>query len=257
MHIRRLTTSLTALIIIVTAPALSFAQAPAQPAPAPPPPPPGWTGSASAGLALTQGNNDTSTVNAAYELKRDTGSRFVLKSNGLLVYGRSEDELTSDRLALEGRLERRLNDRTALFGQVQYLSDSFKAIDYLVSPTVGLSRLLFKDAVTELSVDGSVGMVWEQNPGLELQTDGAVGAGQQFMRKLTATTELKEKFGALWKMDDFGDALYTFGIGLAANITSGTQMKFEFLDTYKSKPPLPEVQRNDIAVLMSFVYKFE
>lgn len=223
----------------------------------PAPPPPGWAGSAGAGLALTSGNNDTSTVNAAYELKRDTGGDIVVRSNGLLVWGKTEGELTNDRLSLDGRLERKLSARTSLFGATQYLRDSFKSIDYLVSPTVGVSRLLIKDDRTELAVDGGVGIVWEQNPGLELQTDGAVAAGQQFTRKLTATTELKEKAAALWKMDDFEDALYTFGIGVAASITAATQMKVEFLDTYKAKPPLPTVQKNDIAVLVSFVYKFE
>jgi hypothetical protein len=34
-------------------------------------------------------------------------------------------------------------------------------------------------------------------------------------------------------------------------------MKVEFLDTYKALPPLPGVEKNDIAVLVSFVYKFE
>ena len=65
----------------------AFAQA------TPPPAPPGWAGSASAGLAMTSGNSDTSTVNAAYELKRDTGSPFVFKSSGLLVWGKSEGVL--------------------------------------------------------------------------------------------------------------------------------------------------------------------
>ena len=65
---------------------------------------PAGSGSAGAGLALTSGNSDTSTVNAAYELKRDTGGNIVFKSNGLLVCGESEGELTNDRLALDGRL---------------------------------------------------------------------------------------------------------------------------------------------------------
>ena len=235
---------------LAAAPTLAFGQTP-------PPPPPGWVGSASAGLALTQGNSDTSTVNAAYELKRDTGGSLVFKSNGLLVRGEAEDTLTSDRLSLDGRVERRLSTRTSLFGATQYLRDSFKAIDYLVSPTVGVSQLLVKDDRTELGVDVGVGVVWEKNTDLEVQTDGAVTAGQQFTRKLTATTELKEKAAALWKMDDFDDALYTFGVGLAASITAATQLKVEFLDTYKARPPVASVKKNDIAVLVSFVYKFD
>ena len=238
------------LVAVMVLPNVATAQTP-------PPEPPGWTGSASAGLALTQGNSDTSTVNAAYELKRDAGGRLVFKSAGLLVWGKAEGELTSDRLALSGRLERKLNDRTALFGQTQYLRDSFKAIDYLVSPTLGLMRILFKNDRTELNADGGVGIVWEKNPDLELQTDGAVTAGQQFTHQLTSTTEVKEKINALWKMDDFEDALYTFGVGIAASISTRTQLKAEFLDTYKAKPPFEDVQKNDIAVLLSFVYKFE
>lgn len=243
--------AMVSFLTLAAIPGLALAQ------PAAAAPPPGWTGSAGAGLALTSGNSDTSTVNAAYELKRDTGGNVVLKSNGLLVWGKSQGLQTSDRLTLDGRVERKISGRTSLFGQTQYLRDSFKSIDYLVSPTVGLSRSLVKDDRTELGVDAAVGVVWEQNPGLELQTDGAVTAGQQFSHKLTATTELKEKAATLWKMDDFGDALYQFGIGLAASITAATQMKVEFLDTYKARPPLATVKKNDIAVLVSFVYKFD
>ena len=238
------------ILAAFAAPTIAFAQTP-------PPPPPGWVGSAGVGLALTQGNSDTSTINAAYELKRDTGGALVFKSNGLLVRGEAEETLTSDRLSLDGRLERKLSTRTSLFGATQYLRDSFKSIDYLVSPTVGLTRSLVKNDRTDLAVDAGVGMVWEKNPGLEVRRDPAFGAGQQFTHKLTATTELKEKAAALWKMDDFDDALYTFGIGLAASITAATQMKVEFLDTYKSRPPLPTVEKNDIAVLVSFVFKFD
>ena len=250
MKTRLLRTLVTIIGAFAAIPNSVFAQTP-------PPPPPGWTGSASAGLALTQGNSDTSTVNAAYELKRDTGGPFGVKSSGLLVWGKAEGVLTNDRLALAGRLERKLNTRTALFGQVQYLRDSFKAIDYLISPTVGVSQVLLKNDRSEFGVDGAVGLVWEQNPGLDLQTDGAVTGGQQFTHKLTATTEFNQKISALWKMDDFGDALYAFSTGLAASITTATQLKVELLDTYKTEPPSADIKKNDVAVLVSFVYKFD
>lgn len=256
MITRRLGAVSLALIALLSVSTTALAQTPA-PAPAPPPPPPGWIGSASAGLALTSGNSDTSTVNAAYEVKRDTGGNLVFKSTALLVWGKSEGELTNDRLAIDGRVERKLSDRTSLFGAAQYLRDSFKAIDYLVSPTVGVTRLLVKTDRTEFGVDAGIGVVMEKDTGLDLDTDGAVTAGQQISHNLTATTVLKQKSAALWVMDDFGDALYTFGIGLAASITGGTQMKVEFLDTYKSKPAVAGVQKNDIAVLVSFVYKFD
>jgi len=236
--------------------ALAAVAAPAS-AQAPPTPPPGWIGSAGAGLALTQGNSDTSTVNLGYEVKRDNGSKVLLGSTGLFIRGKSAGELTTDRLAFDARVDRKLSDRTSLFGQAQYLRDSFKQIDYLISPTVGVSRLLVKNDRSELGVDGGVGLVWEKNPTADTDLDGALVAGQKFAHKLTATTMLTERVAALWKMDDFADALYTFGIGLAASITPATQLKVELLDTFKNKPPSAAVKKNDVAVLISFLYKID
>lgn len=239
-------------------PTLPPAQTPPPPPPPPtePPPPPGWTGSFGAGLAITQGNSDTSTVNLAYDVKRDVGSPFLFRSAGLFLRADSEGELTTNRLAFDGRVDRRITDRTSLFGQVQYLRDEFKQIDYLVSPTAGLSHLLIKNDRSELGVDAGLGMVWEKNPGFEVKTDGAVVAGQNYRFNITSNSTFTQRVSALWKMDDFDDALYIFGAGLAANITTRTQIKFELLNTFKNKPPSPDVQKNDIAMLLSFVYKY-
>ncbi len=234
----------------------SLAATPAIAQTTPPPVPPGWTGSAGAGFALTSGNSDSSTVNATYDLKRDFGGSFLFQSTGLLLYGKSRNVLTSDRLSLDGRAEGKLNERTSLFGQAQYLRDEFKSIDFLIAPTAGVSHLLVKSDRTELGVSGAIGGVWEKNRDLETDLDAALTAGQQFSRKITATTELIEKVVALWKADDLGDALYTFSAGIAASITAATQLKIEFLDTYKARPPVG-VGANDIATLVSFVYKFE
>ncbi len=249
----------SAVLLTVAAPA--FAQTP--PAPPPPPaptapgtPPPGWTGSFGAGLALTQGNSDTSTANVAFDLRRDTGSKILFRSTGLYIRGESQGELTTDRLAFDARVDRRLNARTSLYGAVQYLSDEFKQIDYLVSPTVGIAQQLVKNDRTEFAVDAGVGVVWEKNPGFDVKTAGALTAGQNFKHKLTATAELTQRFSALWKMDDFDDGLYIFGLGLAANITAQTQLKAELLNTYKNKPPSADVQKNDVAILLSFVYRY-
>ncbi|MCC7124892.1 MAG: DUF481 domain-containing protein [Acidobacteria bacterium] len=232
----------------------AFAQTPA-PA-APPPPPPGWNGSFGAGLALTQGNSDTSTINIAHEVTFDSASPYQFRSTGLFIRGDSEGETITNRLALDARLSRKLSDRTSVFAQAQYLSDEFKAIDYLISPTVGVAHHLVKNDRTQFAVDAGVGLITEKNPGLEANTSGALTAGQTFKHKLTPTAELTQRASGLWAMDDFDDALYIFGIGMAANITAQTQLKAELLDTFKNRPPVATVQKNDVAILLSVVYKF-
>ncbi|MEW6320840.1 MAG: DUF481 domain-containing protein [Acidobacteriota bacterium] len=252
---RRRTALAVAVSWLATMPAL--AQAPPDGAAASvPPPSAGWEGSFSAGLALTQGNRDTSTMTLGYDITRETGGALSFKSAGTLLRGRSQGELTANRLGLDVRGERRLSARTSLSAQVQFLRDEFKQIDYLVSPTLGVSQRLVTRDRTELAVDVGVGVAFEQNPGRPVDRDGAVTAGQQFRQRLSETAECTQKVSALWKMDDVADGLYVVGVGLSASVTSRTQIKAELLNTFKNKPPSAAVQRNDVAILLSFVYKY-
>jgi putative salt-induced outer membrane protein YdiY len=238
--------AVTILASIASA-ASSYAQAP--------PAPKIWTVQLSAGWALTSGNSDTSTVNAAYDLVYDPHTKNVVKSDALLLRGKTEGVVSANRFGFNVRDEYSLTPRAFVFVQNVFLKDEFKNIDYLVAPTGGLGYKLFDTMVTKLSVDGSVGAVWEKNPGFEVSSSGALAAGEKLIQTLTATTTITQSVTALWKTKNFDDALYTFGVSVAAAMSTRTQLKFEVLDTYKNLPPLPTVQKNDVAVLMAIVYK--
>jgi putative salt-induced outer membrane protein YdiY len=236
--------------VFVCAAAPAFAQDP------PPPPPKIWTVMASAGLALTSGNSDTNTVNLAYDLTYDPQTRNIIKSDGLFLRGETEGELSAHRTGLNVRDEYRLTERIFIFGQNQYLKDEFKEIEYLLAPTGGIGYKLIDTPETKLAIDGSAGVVWEKNTGIDdTSTSGALAVGEKLQHQLTENTVLTQAFAGLWKTEDFEDALFTLGVSIAASMSTRTQLKFEALDTYKNKPPLPTIQPNDIAVLMSIVYK--
>lgn len=225
------------------------AQAPA------PAPPPVWTVAASAGLALTSGNSDTSTVNVAYDLVYNPGGKNVVKSDALYLRGENEGKLASNRLNINLRDEYSLNPRTFVFGQNQYLQDEFKSIDYLIAPTAGLGYKVIDTAPTKFSVDAGLGGVWEKNTIGDVRSSGAVTFSEKLNHTLTTTTTLTHGFSALWKTKDWEDALYTFGAGVAVSMSTRTQLKVELLDVYKNKPPTPKVGKNDVAILMAIVYK--
>ncbi|HKT81548.1 MAG TPA: DUF481 domain-containing protein [Vicinamibacterales bacterium] len=236
------------LVLLFGVPASqAMAQAPAEPKI--------WTVTASAGIAFTSGNTDTSTVNAAYDLVYDPQRRNVVKSDFLAIRGKTEGELTADRLSLNARDEYKLTDRLVVFGQNQYLRDTFKDIDYLLAPGGGLGYKILDTAATKFTVDGGLGSVWEKNPGFDVDVSGALTAGEKFVRALTTTATLTETFSSLWKTSDFNDALYTFQVSLAAAMSTRTQLKFEVVDTFKNQPPTALIQKNDVALLMSIVYK--
>jgi putative salt-induced outer membrane protein YdiY len=234
--------------------ALLAASSPLLAQPAAAPTPENWTVSATAGLALTSGNKDTSTVNMGYETVYDPKTRNLVKSDGLFLRGKTDGELTTDRLGLNGRDEYKLYKRAYAFGQVQYLQDQFKNIDYLFSPAAGLGYRFADSARTKLSADAGLGAVWEKPLLSEVHTSGAVTLGEKLSHQLSATTTLTQSFAALYKTDDFSDSLYTFGAGVAVAVAGHVQLKVELLDTYKHLVVAPTVG-NDVAVIVGLVFK--
>jgi len=235
------------LFVLVSSPV--FAQAP------PPEPPKIWTESFNAGLALTSGNSDTSTVNLGYEITYDPQTRNRIKSDGLYLRGTTEGELSAQRLALNGRDEYRLTQRSFVFGQMQFLRDRFKEIDYLVAPTGGVGYRLLDSPRTMLSVDTGLGTVWEKNTGVDVATSGAFTYAEKLTHQLTSTAKLTESLSALHRTNDFEDALFQFGVGIAATVSARTQLKVELLDIYKTRPPSAAIVKNDVAVIVALVYK--
>jgi putative salt-induced outer membrane protein YdiY len=243
-------TTASTLVVWLILTSTAVAQAPAANEP-----PKIWTVTASAGLAMTNGNSDTISTNAAYDITYDPQRRNIFKSDGLFLRAKTEGDLTANRIGFNVRDQYRLTPRLYVFVQNQYLRDEFKDIEYLVAPTGGVGYKLFDTMATKLDVDGSVGVVWEKNSGFDVDSSGAVAAGEKLVQTITSNTTLTQTFVGLWKMEDFEDALYTFGVSLAVAMSTHTQIKVEALDTFKNKPPLPTIQKNDVAVLMAIVYK--
>lgn len=214
-----------------------------------------WTVAASAGLALTSGNSDTSNLNAAYEVVYDPQTRNLVRSDGLYLRGETDGVLSADRLNFNIRDEYELTPRIFVFGQNQYLQDEFKSIDYLIAPGVGIGYKIFDTERTKFTVDGGLGGVWEKNPGLDVRSSAAVTAGERLSVALTSNTSLTQSVAALWKTNDWEDALYTFGAGVAVAMSEHLQLKVELLNTFKNRPPDETIRKNDLAVLTAIVFK--
>lgn len=225
----------------------------AQAAPVPTPPKT-WTVNISAGLTFTSGNTDTSTLNAGYDLAYDPHRSNLVKSDALLLRGKSDGVSSADRLNWNARDEYRISQRFSLFAGNQYVRDTFKQIRYLAAPTAGIAYAVGDEATTHFEMSGGAGGVWEKDTDTALSHSGSLSAAEKFTCGVTATTTLNESTSVLWKTGDFADSLYTFTAGLAASVSTHTQMKFDVLDTFKNKPPAPS-RRNDVAVVLAFVYK--
>jgi putative salt-induced outer membrane protein len=226
------------------------------PCPPPEPPPGNWVGSAGLGFSMNRGNTDTTNLNLTFDATHDPKTTNVWKLQGLYLRGDTNGEASVDRLFLQGRYERNLTPRVFAFGQVQYLRDEFKAIDYLLATSGGLGYKVVATDTVSLNVDGGAGVSWEKNPGFEVDTSGVITGGDQFAWKVSPTAAITQSFAALWDADDFGDALYTFNVGLTTSLVKQLELKISLLDAYKTKPPSDLVKKNDVAFLTAIVYKF-
>lgn len=229
---------------------LASAQAP----PLAPPPP--WAGNVSAGLTVTGGNSDVKQYNVGFEVVANPSPRYTAKVEGLALRGSTDGVLAVSRTSLGARDEYTLTSKTFVFGQVGYLRDAFKQIDYLIAPTAGVGYHVIKTDARHFLVDGGAGGVWEQDTGQSVQTSGAITAGESYTEKISAATMVSEEFRGLWKTNNFSDALLTFKAGLATAFVANSQLKIDFLDTYKNVPPSPLIKKNDTALVIAIVYKF-
>jgi len=235
------------------------------PLPSPPPPPPSptppaapaWIASAGFGFAITSGNANTSTLNLSFDVTSQPRAPNVFKADLLYLRGKEGGELSLNRLSLRTRDEyTRAGGRGYVFGQFEGLRDTFKDIQYLVAPGVGLGHKVRDTATLTLFLDAGVGFKAEKNMDRPLRTSGAATASQRFVRKLSEHASVTQSLGALWTIDRFDDALYTFKAGLTADVTRRSQLKVEVVDLYKTRPPSVSVQKNDVSLVTSLVYKF-
>jgi putative salt-induced outer membrane protein len=250
----------SALVFLVLLAALGstcLAQDPAPDAtPDPAQPEPVWSGSAGGGLSITGGNTDTTNINLSFDIVRDPKLRNILKFYGLYLRGEQSEEVIADRLRLGIRNEFTLNDRTFVFGEFSYLRDPFKEIDYLINPVGGLGFKLYNTDKVSLDVNGGAGVVWEKNPGLNRDTSGTLNAGQSFVYKFSDSAEFTQVWTGMWKMNNFSDVLYHFGVGLSSSIIKSLELKVEFLLDHKNVTPSPDVKKMDTAFLTSVLYRF-
>jgi putative salt-induced outer membrane protein YdiY len=207
-------------------------------------------------VAITSGNSDTMNYNLGFDVTRTPKARNVMKWTGLYLRGDQNDVVVVNRTSLGFRDEYMLSGRTFAFGQIDYLRDTFKLIDYLVAPTAGVGYKIIDTEPMRFAVDGGVGSISEKNPGVDVRTSAALTAGEKLQVQLTPTALLKHAAVGLWKATDLEDGLYTLSIGLATQISQRVQLSIDLLDTFKNRPPTPTTKKNDVALVTAITTKF-
>ena len=181
----------------------------------------------------------------------------VFKADLLYLRGEENGELSLNRLSMRARDEyTRAAGKSYVFGQIEGLRDTFKDIDYLMALSVGLGHKVrdtpdCRCSSTPASASRSR-RTWTAPSDRRVPSPPASASRGALSKHATLTQSL----AALWTIDRFGDALYTFKAGLTADLTRRSQIKVEVVDLYKTRPPAVTVEKNDVSLVTSLVYKF-
>jgi putative salt-induced outer membrane protein YdiY len=221
----------------------------------PTPPPKPWNSSLGAGLALTSGNTDTKNYNLSFATKYDPKTKFVFKADVLYLRGDSNGTTLVDKASADARGEYALSERTFAFGEISYLRDPFKDINYFVAPLVGGGYRILRSDTRNLSVDGAVGTVIESNGVAGRSSGGALKAGENFDWALSPTSKVTQKLTGIWKTSDFADALYHFDAGLATKVTTRAELSLAYVYDYKNTTPAG-VKKGDSSLVAALLFKF-
>lgn len=215
-----------------------------------------WSSSVGAGLAITSGNSDTTNINVSASTTWDPKTDRLFKAEALYLLGETNGEKQVDKSTALGRYEQLFGERAFWFGEVQYLRDPFKAINYLVSPLAGAGYHVIRTDTRKLTFDGAAGGVIEDNDLLGRDTSGALKAGESFEWSISPVSKLTQKLTGLWKADDFGDALYHFDAGLTTTVAARLELKLSYVYDYKNEPPSPDIEKGDSALFAALLVKF-
>ena len=212
-----------------------------------------WEGSGELGFVNTTGNTETVALNFKLNFIR-TGKRWRHRFSGT-VLNTSEDGIQdNERYTTEIQSDRRLSDRSWLFGAFRWDADKFGSYDPSVSLTAGYGRMLMKSERHEMK--------------------GEIGAGY---RKLTETFSNRSSSEAIvrfllddtWQM--FKSTRWTnrllvetgssntftqFNTALAVAMTDKFALKLGFEARNNSKIPPGDTEHTDTITSANIVYNF-
>lgn len=260
-----LTTALCAgAVLLTTAPAQAqdAAKTPA------PEPKKGWESVASAGITLTRGNSETflGTVGVNSSRKWAKDEALLGASAG---YGENTTRVPDGTGGTEkhhqetdqyikgfGQWNHFFSDENLYAGvRVDAANDDIAGIEYRfsVSPLVGY--YLIKNARTFLAVEAGPGFVLERLYGQDSDTYVTLRVAERFEHKFSDSAKVWQSAEFLPRLEDFGDYVFNFEIGVSAAISKALDLRVVLQDNYRSEPAAGRLN-NDLKLIAGIGYRF-
>lgn len=212
-----------------------------------------WEGTGEFGFVSTTGNTETIALNAKLNFVR-TGPKWRHRFSGTALHTSEDGIQDNERYTVEVQSDRKLNEKSWMFGAFRWDADKFGSYDPQTSFSTGYGRLLMKSEKHELK--------------------GEIGAGY---RSLTETISRDESSEAIIRflMDDTWQVFKTtkwtnrllvesgssntftqFNSGLSVSMTDRFAIKLGFEIRNNTKIPPDDSEHTDTITSANLVYNF-
>jgi len=217
------------------------------------PEPDPWDGTGEFGFVNTTGNTETVAMNMRLNFVR-TGKRWRHRFTGTAMTTSEDGEKDNERYTMEVQSDRKLSDKSWLFGAFRWDADKFGSYDPQVSLTAGYGHQLMKSDRHELK--------------------GEIGAGYRSLTETDSNLESSEVI-ARFLLDDWwqifkstkwtnrllietgsSNTFTQFNTGLAVSMTDRFAVKLGFEARNNTSVPPGDSKHTDTISSVNLVYDF-
>lgn len=220
---------------------------------------PHWKGDLSLGLSLARGNSRSSSF--SFTIAADgpvNESKTLLWANKMIyLFGEVSGETSAESLLAVTRLDWQHGGRFFTYFEFQGTRDRFKNLDSRVLPAAGAGYKVLAEKTVTLVLDAGLSQVFTRyhEPG-STENYTSLKAGEQFVWKISESSELNQKMDFVPDLSDFGRYFIRWEANLTTALAKSWSVKLTLIDSYDHKPVGLDIKKNDLVFIAGLSRKF-
>jgi putative salt-induced outer membrane protein YdiY len=218
-----------------------------------------WDASADVSFAVTRGNSETKNLALAFTANRKTlHDQLSAYANSVFATNDAAGAVpstTADATQGGARYDRNFDRSLFGFGGADFQTDTLQSLDLRSVFSGGLGFHAIKSDRTILDLLGGANYTREDYSTLQRNLI-ALTVGEEFTKKLGASTVLTQKLYAYPDLNEAGQYRATFNFGTVTKLNKWLGWQNAFGDIYVTNPPLGKKQ-NDILLTTGLNISFK
>ena len=199
----------------------------------------GIKGEAELGFVSTTGNTETETINAKLQLNKETEywaheANFGVLSNSQEDQDTGQDETTAEKYTASFKSDRKLDDRSYLYGLATYEDDRFSGFDYQATAGVGYGYKIINNDERKLAVEIGPGYRINAVEDGDDEKEVTLRLGETYDWKFSPTGEFNQFLNVEGGEDN---TITRFGVGVKAALNTSLALKVGTVYKYTEEVP--------------------